>query len=140
MKNLLFDECVVQLLKTWSDNVELRGSSSHTSNLYAWLDYLSRLHLELVFHDDVHNVTNGICEYDHILLIMVKKMHLIWLHVITYAIIKTMFWLVVYSSLTNIKVKCFSLSSLMSKIQSKYYSSRYANLVLLLKNKSTNSL
>jgi hypothetical protein len=35
MKKILFDECVVQLLKTWSYNVELRGSSFHTSNLYA---------------------------------------------------------------------------------------------------------
>ncbi len=47
-----------------------------------------------------------------------------------------MLWLVVYSSLTNIKVFKNSLSSLMSTTQSKYDSSRYANLILLLKNNS----
>lgn len=73
MKKKLFDECVVQLLKTWSYNVELKGSSSHTSKLYVYLNYLSKLNLEFVFHDYVHNVTNGICEYNHILLIMVKE-------------------------------------------------------------------
>lgn len=47
-----------------------------------------------------------------------------------------MFWLVAYSSLTNIKVKFFSSSSVMSMTQSKYDSSRYVNLILLLKNNS----